>query len=375
MINQSETPLVSVIIPAYNAEKFIERTLNSVLNQTYRNLEVLIIDDGSQDRTETLVQEWMENDSRIRFFQQKNSGVAAARNLGIKQAKGDLIAPVDADDIWYPQYLEKVVAIFGESDLSVGIVYAWSIDIDEEDQLMRGFHVDYYEGDIYLKLLYRNFIGNASATVIRRQCFEKMGYYSEKLRSQKAQGCEDWDLYLRLAEVYQFRVIPEFLVGYRQLSNSMSKDYSAMAKSLQLVLEKVQKRHPNIPPFIYQWSLSNFYIYLAHKSNENDQYQEALKWLAQALRLDPIMVLIRHDLYVLILFYFVQSLRMPMKKLSPFKPSHLNPSSPPEKITLKDIEMLIKLQQWLPSRRYEQARLEWLNRRSFKSLIEERGKN
>lgn len=102
-------PLVSVIIPAYNAESFIEETLKSVLAQTYPAIEVLVIDDGSQDRTPEIVAGMAERDPRVVLVKQSNAGVAAARNLGIDQSKGEFIAPIDADDIWYPENLEKQV--------------------------------------------------------------------------------------------------------------------------------------------------------------------------------------------------------------------------------------------------------------------------
>ncbi|HEY9862115.1 MAG TPA: glycosyltransferase family A protein, partial [Candidatus Obscuribacterales bacterium] len=96
----TDAPLVSVIIPAYNAERFIARTLESVLNQTYQNIEVLVVDDGSSDRTPEIVHHFAEIDARIILFHQSNAGVAAARNLAIQHAKGEFIAPLDADDIW-----------------------------------------------------------------------------------------------------------------------------------------------------------------------------------------------------------------------------------------------------------------------------------
>lgn len=107
--NKFKLPLVSVIIPAYNAEFFIEKTLNSVLSQTYKNIEVLVVDDGSQDRTAEIITSIAKIDSRVFLLQQSNAGVAAARNLAINKCRGEYIAPIDADDIWYPQNLEKQV--------------------------------------------------------------------------------------------------------------------------------------------------------------------------------------------------------------------------------------------------------------------------
>ncbi len=105
-------PLVSVIIPAYNAENFIAKTLASVVAQTYRRLEILVVDDGSSDRTQSIVQTMAQQDPRIKLFKQANAGVAAARNAGIDKAKGEYIAPIDADDLWHPETLEKLLIPF-----------------------------------------------------------------------------------------------------------------------------------------------------------------------------------------------------------------------------------------------------------------------
>ncbi|MGD1871437.1 MAG: glycosyltransferase family 2 protein [Mastigocoleus sp.] len=119
-------PIVSVIVPAYNAEAFISRTLESILSQTYKNIEVIIVDDGSQDNTVNIVKNFIKRDQRIRLLQQENSGVASARNLAIAHACGEYIAPIDADDIWYPENIEKQIESISNSDSSVGLVYAWS---------------------------------------------------------------------------------------------------------------------------------------------------------------------------------------------------------------------------------------------------------
>ena len=291
--------LVSVIIPAYNAEKFLSKTLESVLSQTYKNIEVLVIDDGSQDKTAEMVQSIAQKDSRVVLLQQENSGVAVARNLGINNSKGEFIAPIDADDIWYPQNLEKQVQCMQQADSSVGLVYSWSADINEEDKLTGGFRAAKIEGDVFITLLCHNFLGNASSTLIRRSCIEKMGGYSTQLKAQNAQGCEDWDFYLRIAEHYQFKVVPEFFIGYRKIANTMSGDYKKMAKSHDLMLKGVQKTHRQIPTIFYQLSKSSFYMYLARQSSIYNNHYQTLYWLSQALKADFVTPVLRIGLYTL----------------------------------------------------------------------------
>jgi glycosyltransferase involved in cell wall biosynthesis len=283
-------PLVSVIIPAYNAEAFIEKTLNSVLSQTYQNLEVIVIDDGSQDRTVDLVTKFIQQDPRVSLLKQTNSGVAAARNLGIQKAKGELIAPIDADDLWYPENLKKQVQCLWNSDPSVGLTYAWSLDIDENDCPSGEFRSSTLEGNLFTILLVHYFLANASSTVIHRSVFEKVGYYNENLRIQNAQGCEDWELYLRIAECYKFRVVPEFLIGYRKVSNSMSSDGETMAKSLLAVWKGVFCKYPKIPKAIYRLSLSSFYLYLAYQNSLYKRHRKTLYWLTQAFGSDKDVV-------------------------------------------------------------------------------------
>lgn len=293
------SPLISVIIPAYNAEAFIRRTLNSVLSQTYTNLEVLVIDDGSSDRTVEIVEEMAVGDRRIHLLQQPNSGVAAARNLGIKQAKGEFIAPIDADDIWYPQNIEKQVHCFLNSDTSVGLVYSWSVDIDEQDIPTGEFRAATIEGNVYQTLICHNFLGNASASLIRRNCLERVGGYNEQLKLLNAQGCEDWDLYLRIAENYEFQAVPEFLIGYRKTASSMSGDFHKMARSHALMLQSARQQHSDVPAFLYRLSSSSFYMYLARQSDQYSKHHETLYWLSQALRADFITPLARYGLYML----------------------------------------------------------------------------
>jgi glycosyltransferase involved in cell wall biosynthesis len=305
-------PLVSVIIPAYNAAAFIERTLVSVLNQSYQNLEAIVVDDGSQDETVEIVKNYAQKDERIILLQQKNAGVAAARNSAIEVAKGEFIAPIDADDIWYPQNLEKQVNCAISGGETVGLVYSWSVDIDENDQIEAGFHAAKVSGNVYKILICHNFIGNASSTLIRRQCLVEVGGYSCELKQRNAQGCEDWDLYLRLAERYHFAVVPEFLVGYRKRAGSMSRNAHTMAKSHELMLLATQQKMTKVPKILYRLSKSSFYIYLAQECHQYGDYEEALHWLFQAVKIDITVLFCRYGTYLLafkcIIFLWLQNL-------------------------------------------------------------------
>ncbi|MBW4599323.1 MAG: glycosyltransferase family 2 protein [Calothrix sp. FI2-JRJ7] len=305
----SDFSLVSVIIPAYNAEVFIGRTLESVISQTYKNLEIIVVDDGSQDGTASIVESFMEIDSRIVLLKQANAGVAAARNLAIAKSSGEFIAPIDADDIWYPEKIEKQVQCLLASHPNVGLVYNWSVLIDEDDVILGQYEPEHYfrfltaEGNAYPALLYMNIVGNASVPLIRRSCFEKVGGYNCQLKQQNAQGCEDWDIYLRIADFYEYRVVPEFLVAYRQVKGSMSRATKSMAKSFELVITDARQRRLEFPQDIYQqiynWSASSFFVYLLVNTFEGGDYWNTLVWLYKAIQKDYI-ILLRRSTYQII---------------------------------------------------------------------------
>src|SRR5579859_7287264 len=134
--------VVSVIIPAFNAATNIRQTLDSVRAQTHQAFEVIVVDDGSTDNTCAVVEEFVRQDSRFRLICQANRGVGDARNAGIREARGKYIAPLDADDFWYPEKLEKQVARLVQGGPEIGLVYCWSDLIDERGELMG--HGDQY---------------------------------------------------------------------------------------------------------------------------------------------------------------------------------------------------------------------------------------
>lgn len=294
---EKKLPLVSVIIPAYNAQRFIGETIKSVLYQSYTNLEILIIDDGSKDKTAEIVREYMLEDKRIKLIQQANAGVAAARNHGIEKSTGQFIAPLDADDIWYPENIRSQVGHFLSVGNEVGLVYAWSIDIDEDGRTTGCTHVSRIEGKVHTTLLLHYFIANSSCVLVRRSCFERVIGYDTQLRKQHGQGCEDWDLLLRIAEQYEFRVVPRVLVGYRRLSSSMSKDCSQMARSHELIWEKTYYHYPRIPTLVEKVSSSSFYLYLASQDTSDSNNHENLKWAYKALRHAPVPTLLNPGFY------------------------------------------------------------------------------
>jgi glycosyltransferase involved in cell wall biosynthesis len=236
---------VSVIVPAYNAEATIDETLHSVRNQTFRDIEIIVVDDGSQDGTSARVEAHMRDDSRIRLLQTPNGGVARARNIGIDAASADLIAPLDADDLWHPEKLARQVKAMDKGGPEVGLVYCWYVVIDEASRII-GYGIrDRHDGNVLRRMSLGNLVGNGSAPLIRKAAIIEAGRYDPQLRDQGAQGCEDLKIYYAIAERWQFAVVPAFLLGYRATQSSMSSDGRRMLRSFDLVMQPVRERHPH----------------------------------------------------------------------------------------------------------------------------------
>lgn len=235
---------VSVVIPAYNAAGTIDRTLQSVRNQTWRDLDIIVVDDGSGDATAERVRRHAAEDGRVRLFVQPNGGVARARNRGIEEARGDLIAPVDADDLWRPDKIERQVAVLRGGGERVGLVYCWFAIIDDQDRVIGHGDRALDEGDVLERMCLGNLVGNGSVPLMRRADVLACGGYDPGLRDRKAQGCEDLKLYFALSERSRFALVPEILLGYRWSPTNMSSDGRQMLRSYDLVMEPQRARYP-----------------------------------------------------------------------------------------------------------------------------------
>lgn len=237
-------PLVSVIIPAYNAEATLDRTLRSVRSQTHRTLEIIVVDDGSTDGTPALANAHAQADARVRVLQQANSGVAAARNTGWQSACSDLLAFVDADDTWAPSKIEQQIAALTAGGEKFGLVYTGFAVIDANDRIEYEVRL-HDQGDVMERMCRGNLVGHGSGVLVRREAVIAAEGFDPGLRAAGAQGCEDYLFYLRVAEKWHFAVVPEPLVGYRKLPDSMSSDMNKMLRSYIIVVDKMIERHPD----------------------------------------------------------------------------------------------------------------------------------
>lgn len=273
-------------MPNYNGERFIAASLESVCAQTYENLEIIVVDDGSIDSSVSIVQKIILEDDRIRLIQQRNRGVAAARNTGIENATGHYVAPIDSDDVWYRDKISKQVDTMLASAPRVGLVYAWSATIDADGNFTGGVNASHLEDDVFVDLLFGNFIGNGSAPMFKRECLDEIGGYDEEFARLDATGCEDRDLYLRMAERFRFAVVKKVLIGYRHHECNMSSDAGRMNRSHRLVINRLRERH-NMPDHYLRRSSAFNALYLERIEARKKHFVASAGNMARALLHDP----------------------------------------------------------------------------------------
>lgn len=229
-------PRVSVIMPAYNAAAFLPEALDSVLAQTYRDWEIVVADDGSTDATRAVI-EAREPDfgGRLRYFVQRNRGVSAARNLALRHARGELLAFLDADDVWLPQRLERGVAVL-DSQPSAGLVHSRVRRIDRQSRPASPPSpppLRYLQGNIAAHLYTRRAHILTLTVLVRRVCLNRVGLFDETLPVT-----EDRDLWFRVAALFNVAYLDEELACYRTGGNSLSGNWERMCASQLRFLEK-----------------------------------------------------------------------------------------------------------------------------------------
>ena len=230
-------PKVSVIIPAYNSERFLDRTIRSVINQTYKNWELLVVDDGSTDNTKEIIKSWGQKDERIRgIFLEQNSGAPAhPKNVGIQNSKGKYIAFLDHDDEWLPTKLEKQIELFEESDNpKLGFVSCNAIYVYTKQSITKEYKIPQHKNS-FLALLESNFIPGCSSIVIKKLAIKNVGFFDENFEM-----IDDWDMWIRIAQKYDFDFVPESLFKYYIHGGNITKILSAGKKieDLQYLLKK-----------------------------------------------------------------------------------------------------------------------------------------
>lgn len=224
-------PTVSVILPTYNRAAMLPRAIRTVLAQTYRDFELIVIDDGSTDNTQTVLQSF--TDSRLVYLShQQNRGVSAARNTGIRASRGAYIAFQDSDDEWWPTKLARQLAAFERRGLDTAVVFSQFQFVKNNTSRFVPAANEEMEGNIYKKLLRNNFI-TTQAAMVRRVSLDQSGLFDESLPC-----LVDWELWLRLAHSFRFHYLPEPLLTVYATPLSISRNSTRLAFALIYILQK-----------------------------------------------------------------------------------------------------------------------------------------
>ena len=281
-MSMKDCPRVSVIIPVFNGERHIAASLASVLDQTYRDYEVIVVDDGSTDGTRALV---VATEGPIRCIHQPNQGPAAARNTGLAAAKGELVCFLDADDVWFAEKLAIQVE-FMDRDSSVGLVFSDEAEFDDGGVLCPSlvstsrFHSEIASRSVidgaFRKLLEENFIPT-STVMVRRECFQSTGLFDIGLK-----GPEDRDMWSRLAVQFPIAFIPRVLGRKRAVTSSVSRDVEMTLRSRIRLWTKARRLFPDLAPRrTVNALLAPTYVQLGfvllHKGQLREARQNALK--------------------------------------------------------------------------------------------------
>ncbi len=230
-----KTPLVTVIIPTHNREKLIKRAINSVLNQTYQNLEILVIDDASTDNTRQVVEKY--EDKRINFIQlAENKGQCIARNNALRHAHGSYIAFLDSDDEWLPQKTEKQVKLFQETEYpDLAAVYCGFIEKDEILNTSVTINRDNLRGNIYKNLLSGFCPSTTTMFMVKTNVLKEVDGFDEDIKT-----FVDLDLWLRISRKgYTFDYVDEpLIIKHEHKGSQMAKDFNLRKKGISVFLDK-----------------------------------------------------------------------------------------------------------------------------------------
>jgi glycosyltransferase involved in cell wall biosynthesis len=274
-------PLVSVVVPAYNAATTIGETLASILEQNVRDLEVLVVDDGSSDGTRDVVAQVA--DERVRLITQENGGAASARNTGIGEAAGHFIAFLDADDLWAPGKLSRHLAYL-DAHPHLGVVQTGAVYVDPDLRVLEVRRSATTVDAVLETLRFENMPAFPSTVVMRRSALDQLGGFDPSLVI-----LEDWDFVLRSARAGLLGTLPEPLTLYRVHPGNRSRDLGIHVEPGERILADLFA-DPELPPEILE-KRSEIYarlrLMLAGGSIRSREPLEALRWLARALADQP----------------------------------------------------------------------------------------
>lgn len=273
-------PTVSAIIPSYNKGSTIRAAMESVRRQTFRDVEILVVDDGSTDDTQEQVVGYGHG---VRYIRQAQAGVSAARNHGVRASRGEYVAFLDGDDLWLPQKLERQLQVLHEEP-RLDAVQCSVYLVNDQLEVVEARRCDSSQDTLLDFLLFRNLPGVGSALLARKRRLESLGGFGEDLVI-----LEDWDVACRFARTNSLRSLPEFLVLYRQHEGNRSRVVKIHVEPGFLSLGRLFA-DPELDPAIRAQEAkiwARFYSMLAGGYIQNRQWREGLHWAWRALRTCP----------------------------------------------------------------------------------------
>jgi len=254
-------PMLSVVVPAYNCRKYIRATALSALNQTLRDLELIIVNDGSTDDTLQVISVLADElrDPRLIIIDGPNRGVSSARNTGIERARGRYIGLLDNDDLWHPEKAERQIAAM-EADSTIGMTFSYSECIDEQEKPF--WMLVPKKSEPTCRDSIRDCqLGNGSNPILRRECFERAGMFDVELSE-----CADYEMWCRVAYLSGLRtvLVPRPLTIYRIHPDSMSFNLSFTEDADRTML-KLRALMPDIPWYVFREGHAEHYVIQARR--------------------------------------------------------------------------------------------------------------
>ena len=276
---RNKKPTVSIIIPTYDRARWLKKSIESVLNQTYQDFELIIVDDSSTDNTPEVVKSF--KDKRVRYFQQtkrfpiKSQGAAAARNIGIKKSRGKFIAFNDDDDLWRKRKLEKQITAFEKAGEKTGLVYSKIVRIKGKEKFFIPKEKNVKkEGDVHRDLFLENWIVTLPSALVKKEVFEKIGLFDENFPRY-----QDWELWLRVSKDYDFKYLPEVLVDSFILTEGIHRSDKALLKATELIFKKHKKEIEKDDEVLAAWQfrLGDLYYHQQKMETARNFFVQALK--------------------------------------------------------------------------------------------------
>ena len=262
-MNQNDLPLVSVIIPCYNHEKYVTEAIESVINQSYQNIELIVIDDGSKDNSIKVIQK-LADKYRFVFIHRKNKGLSATLNEGIKISKGTYFCVLASDDIYILDKIEKQV-LFMEHNKEYGMCYGNMIQLDNKKIVNKTKVKNAKNGFVFDELLMFNFVIPALTVMIKKDIFNSIGFFDEK------SFIEDYDMWLRISDKYKIGYLNQYLGYYRIHETNISKQTLNMYKAQKIIIQKWSE-YKNYHKALKKWKMIWFNVLSLNHKKEAKKY-------------------------------------------------------------------------------------------------------